>query len=208
MIEKGLSFLEAANYVRKRRPIVFPNFGFQKQLIELEEILKKKDEESFMSKMSKKTKLHKQKTTESKTVKNSMRNSMRAKSSNKMPSSKNSLTYKEKAKFYYLGMQNNWIDDTNLKLLDEYRSKKAERKSQTAHNPITNQKNSKEIKIDNQRNPLKINSKPLDGVSVRSPNHYKRINRKYYKNKIQDDKCESPEYTQNETKQVKYLSAK
>lgn len=48
MVEKKSSFLNAANYVRKKRPIIFPNIGFQKQLLQLEQMLREnsKREES------------------------------------------------------------------------------------------------------------------------------------------------------------------
>lgn len=57
MVEKGAGFIDAANFVRKRRPIIFPNTGFQKQLAELEKYLKEadNDNESIISKISKKT---------------------------------------------------------------------------------------------------------------------------------------------------------
>ena len=40
MRELGLPMLDALTYTRKRRPIVFPNPGFQKQLFEFEKHLK------------------------------------------------------------------------------------------------------------------------------------------------------------------------
>lgn len=42
MATRKMTFLEAFNYVKKRRPIIFPNFGFQRQLIEFENKLAQK----------------------------------------------------------------------------------------------------------------------------------------------------------------------
>eukprot|EP00347_Sterkiella_histriomuscorum_P016112 403354447 len=42
MQDKGMPFFEAMSYVRKRRHIVFPNFGFQRQLMDFERQLKSK----------------------------------------------------------------------------------------------------------------------------------------------------------------------
>lgn len=42
MQESCMPFFEAMSFVRKRRPIVFPNFGFQRQLIDFERVLKSK----------------------------------------------------------------------------------------------------------------------------------------------------------------------
>ena len=47
MQEKRLTFVEALKYVRRRRPIVCPNFGFQKQLLDFEKNLRKKDPNYF-----------------------------------------------------------------------------------------------------------------------------------------------------------------
>ena len=47
MQECGLTFLEAMTYVRKKRPIVFPNFGFQRQLMEFEKTLRAKNPHHF-----------------------------------------------------------------------------------------------------------------------------------------------------------------
>lgn len=44
MVEKKVSFYNAATYVKKKRPIILPNVGFQKQLMKLEQILKKSNE--------------------------------------------------------------------------------------------------------------------------------------------------------------------
>lgn len=52
MAEKGVSYVNAATYVKKKRPIIFPNFGFQRQLMKLEEILakaRKEDQQSTVS---------------------------------------------------------------------------------------------------------------------------------------------------------------
>jgi protein-tyrosine phosphatase len=40
MHENNVPFFEAMSYVRKRRHIVFPNFGFQRQLMDFERQLK------------------------------------------------------------------------------------------------------------------------------------------------------------------------
>lgn len=42
MATRKMTFMEAFNYVKKRRPIIFPNFGFQKQLLEFEKQLAEK----------------------------------------------------------------------------------------------------------------------------------------------------------------------
>ncbi len=47
MQECGLTFLEAMTYVRKKRPIVFPNFGFQRQLMDFEKALRSKNPNHF-----------------------------------------------------------------------------------------------------------------------------------------------------------------
>ena len=47
MQECGLTFLEAMMYVRKKRPIEFPNFGFQPQLMEFEKTLRAKNPHHF-----------------------------------------------------------------------------------------------------------------------------------------------------------------
>lgn len=44
MQEHGMSFKEAFAYASKRRPIIFPNMGFQKQLLEFERLLSIKQE--------------------------------------------------------------------------------------------------------------------------------------------------------------------
>lgn len=47
MQECGLTFLEAMTFVRKKRPIVFPNFGFQRQLMDFEKALRSKNPNHF-----------------------------------------------------------------------------------------------------------------------------------------------------------------
>ncbi len=47
MQECGLTFIEAMAYVRKKRSIVFPNFGFQRQLMEFEKLLRAKNPHHF-----------------------------------------------------------------------------------------------------------------------------------------------------------------
>lgn len=42
MTTRKMSFMDAFNFVKKRRPVIFPNFGFQKQLMELEKVLEEK----------------------------------------------------------------------------------------------------------------------------------------------------------------------
>lgn len=42
MATRRMSFMDAFNFVKKRRPIIFPNFGFQKQLMEFEKQLEEK----------------------------------------------------------------------------------------------------------------------------------------------------------------------
>lgn len=39
MQEKDMSFEEAFSYASKRRPVIFPNMGFQRQLTEFERLL-------------------------------------------------------------------------------------------------------------------------------------------------------------------------
>ena len=53
MAEKGASYVSAATYVKKKRPVIFPNFGFQRQLMKLEEILAKARKEDAKSTISK-----------------------------------------------------------------------------------------------------------------------------------------------------------
>ena len=40
MQEHDMQFYEAMSYTRKRRPIIFPNYGFQRQLMDFERVLK------------------------------------------------------------------------------------------------------------------------------------------------------------------------
>jgi len=40
MNELNMPFFEAMSYTRKRRPIIFPNYGFQRQLMDFERVLK------------------------------------------------------------------------------------------------------------------------------------------------------------------------
>ena len=42
MATRKMTFMEAFNFVKKRRPIIFPNFGFQKQLMEFEKQLQER----------------------------------------------------------------------------------------------------------------------------------------------------------------------
>jgi hypothetical protein len=42
MATRKMTFAEAFNYVKKKRPIIFPNFGFQKQLVEYEALLQER----------------------------------------------------------------------------------------------------------------------------------------------------------------------
>ena len=42
MATRKMSCQEAFNYVKRKRPIIFPNFGFQKQLMEYEKILEER----------------------------------------------------------------------------------------------------------------------------------------------------------------------
>jgi protein-tyrosine phosphatase len=44
MATRKMTFMDALNFVKKRRPVIFPNFGFQKQLMEYEKYLKEKFE--------------------------------------------------------------------------------------------------------------------------------------------------------------------
>ncbi len=47
MQECGLTFMEAMSFVRKKRSIVFPNFGFQRQLLDFERLLKARNPNHF-----------------------------------------------------------------------------------------------------------------------------------------------------------------
>jgi predicted patatin/cPLA2 family phospholipase len=47
MREHGQTFVDALNYTRRRRPIVFPNFGFQRQLLDYERALRARDPSHF-----------------------------------------------------------------------------------------------------------------------------------------------------------------
>jgi hypothetical protein len=40
MQEHGMGMFDAMSYVRRRRPIIFPNPGFQRQLLDFEKHLK------------------------------------------------------------------------------------------------------------------------------------------------------------------------
>jgi hypothetical protein len=54
MRELGLPMLDALTYTRKRRPIVFPNPGFQKQLFEFEKHLKQINQKTMIEYQEKK----------------------------------------------------------------------------------------------------------------------------------------------------------
>ena len=180
MVEKKASFLDAANYVRKKRPIIFPNIGFQRQLVELEKILQQVTEhDTIASQISNRARKHKYRSTERKHARTSFRASARAKSSNKLHPDKNTLTYKDKAKHYYMGMKqkNNWIDDGHHKSTNDYRHDSNERKSQTVYNPLKSSTLGLQTATVHPHFNIKINQKHVDGVSVKSPSHYKRINR-------------------------------
>lgn len=47
MQEKHMTFMEAMQHVRRRRPIACPNFGFQRQLMDFEKALRRKNKEHF-----------------------------------------------------------------------------------------------------------------------------------------------------------------
>ncbi|CAI2366802.1 unnamed protein product [Moneuplotes crassus] len=42
MATRKMGFTEAFNYVKKKRPVIFPNYGFQRQLVEYEKSLQKR----------------------------------------------------------------------------------------------------------------------------------------------------------------------
>lgn len=121
-------------------------------------------------------------------MKSAYKNTQRAKSSDKMTSSKNTLTYKDKAKHYYLGMKNNWMGNNYTKILEDYKSEPLQRKSQTAQSPISLSIMHNPVSHDKNTRSIKVNKKAIDGISVKSPSHYKRLNRKYYKSKIREDR--------------------
>lgn len=56
MKELGLPMLDALTYTRKRRPIVFPNPGFQKQLFEFEKHLRENNKKAMVEYQEKKRK--------------------------------------------------------------------------------------------------------------------------------------------------------
>jgi dynein heavy chain/atypical dual specificity phosphatase len=56
MKELGLPMLDALTYTRKRRPIVFPNPGFQKQLFEYEKHLRQNNQKAMVEYQEKKRK--------------------------------------------------------------------------------------------------------------------------------------------------------
>lgn len=120
-------------------------------MLELESILKQQiDNESILSKISKKTKLAKSKKREVSTAKVSLKTTIKDKNE-----SKNALTYKDKAKLYYLGLKNNWVEEENKKV--EYRTQQDEQKNRTAHSPIPISLNNKGLQIDEGKINLKIN---------------------------------------------------
>lgn len=53
MVERNMSFVNAATFVRKKRPIIFPNIGFQRQLLQLEYMIKNKPKDDTVSVISK-----------------------------------------------------------------------------------------------------------------------------------------------------------
>lgn len=53
MVERNMSFVNAATFVRKKRPIIFPNIGFQRQLLKLEYMIKNKPKDDAVSIISK-----------------------------------------------------------------------------------------------------------------------------------------------------------
>lgn len=56
MKELGLPMLDALTFVRKRRPIVYPNPGFQRQLFEYEKHLRANNEKTMKEYQDKKRK--------------------------------------------------------------------------------------------------------------------------------------------------------
>ena len=48
MKELGLPMLDAMTYTRKKRPIIFPNPGFQKQLFEYEKHLRQNNHKNMV----------------------------------------------------------------------------------------------------------------------------------------------------------------
>jgi hypothetical protein len=56
MKELGLPMLDAMTYTRKKRPIVFPNPGFQRQLFEFEKHLRQNNQRAMQEYQDKKKK--------------------------------------------------------------------------------------------------------------------------------------------------------
>lgn len=80
MHDMGMPMLEAMSFTRRRRPIIFPNFGFQRQLMDFEKALIAHDPEHFKSKKQPKIVVPLQGVSRDKAVKASLQST-----SNKIP---------------------------------------------------------------------------------------------------------------------------
>lgn len=215
MMEKKMGFIEAANYVRKQRPVIFPNIGFQRQLLQLEEFIKKTkadpDNVSIISKSKRSVRSvkpetrseHRSNYRSSASVyrgkhahKYKLRQSLKVSKDRKLLEEKAHRSYKEKAKNYYLGMKNNWVGDTKerIKKFDDYQLYNSDKKSKTANLVIDMvRKTAEEVKLTKS---LLENKQGSNGH--KSNGLFKRLNKQYYQDKNRDtnkNDYKHPNYT-------------
>ena len=198
-----MAFLNAASFVRKQRPIIFPNFGFQRQLLQLENMLKKSkvkgDSVSIYSRSKKSVRSSKPDTRSEprsnyqsaasvyrRKHRNKFRKSVKVSKDGKLSKEKAFRSYKEKAKKYYLGMQNNWVGSptTNSRIMHNCRSTDTERKCKTANLQYSMaRKSMQKLQVDRHE---KLNQ---ETIAYNSPN-YKRLNKEHHKEKGAREKTE------------------
>lgn len=215
MMEKKMGFIEAANYVRKQRPVIFPNIGFQRQLLQLEEYIKRTkadpDNISVMSKSKRSVRSvkpetrseHRSNYRSSASVyrgkhaqKYKLRQSLKISKERKLMQEKGHRSYKEKAKNYYLGMKNNWVGDTKerIKQFDDYQLYNSDRKSKTTNLVIDMvRKTAEEVKLTKS-----LLENKQDPQGQKSLGVFKRLNKQYYQDKYKEGNkngFKQPNYT-------------
>jgi hypothetical protein len=193
-----MDFLNAATFVRKQRSIIFPNFGFQRQLLHLEQMIKnnkaKNDNISIYSKSKKSVRSAKpdnrseprsnyQSTASVYRGKhrNKFRKSVKVSKGGKLSKEKAFHSYKEKAKKYYLGMQNNWVGSsttTNNPIKHNYRSTDTERKCKTANLQYSmTRKSMQKLQMDRYE-------KTNQETTLHNSPNYKRLNKEHQKTSL------------------------
>ncbi|CAI2366258.1 unnamed protein product [Moneuplotes crassus] len=207
MIEKGFKFVDAANFVKNKRPIIFPNVGFRRQLVKLEEFLKKQKDEDKLSISTKRSARSKRPVRTAKTrVRSDARSqysstasAYRGKYSNKYRT-KRSVNpdkrerkekvfkdYREKAMYYYMGMKKNFSRSSKINItnkdLEDFKNHVNEKKNQlyklskTSGSPKLLKNN---FVISDRQNSLEASK--IKGVQSKTPNHLARVHKNRLKN--------------------------